>query len=295
MALSVCGGKVSPQEKEIIQHGTTLFPIACYENDLSKNAVPWHWHDEFESIVVISGSLEVNLEKARLLLHQGEGIFINSKVVHAVESSSKCPALIHSIVFHPRLIGGSMDSIFWQKLIQPLLQDTAFRYFLLQHSSAWQDEMLNCINTAWNAAVAETDDYENLIRYQLSIALRLLNQHCPVIMQKLSGQEQITAERIKNMLSFIEEHYTEELTVERIAESVSVSGSVCLRCFRQILGTTPIQYVKQFRIEKAAKLLLTTNMKVKEVGMECGFSDISYFTKTFREIKGCTPKEYQNL
>ena len=54
-------------------------------------------------------------------------------------------------------------------------------------------------------------------------------------------------------------------------------------------GITPIQYVKQFRVEKAAELLRSTRLKTGEVGLECGFSDASYFIKTFREIKHCTP------
>ena len=64
---------------------------------------------------------------------------------------------------------------------------------------------------------------------------------------KVSQQEQIAAERMKQMLRFVEEHYAEELTVERIAASVALSESACLRSFRQMLGITPIQYVKQFR------------------------------------------------
>lgn len=117
--------------------------------------------------------------------------------------------------------------------------------------------------------------------------------HCPVGECRSSRQEQVAAQRMKQMLRFVEEHYAEELTVERIADSVALSESACLRSFRQLLGTTPIQYVKQYRIEKAAGLLLTTRLRTGEIGAECGFTDLSYFTKTFREIKHCTPREYR--
>ena len=139
----------------------------------------------------------------------------------------------------------------------------------------------------------EPDDYENRVRYLLSAALHTLAAHCPAGECRTSQQEQVAAERMRRMLHFVEEHYPEELTVERIADSVALSESACLRSFRQLLGTTPIQYVKQYRIEKAAELLLSTSMKTGEVGVECGFADTSYFTKTFREMKNCTPKEYR--
>ena len=98
---------------------------------------------------------------------------------------------------------------------------------------------------------------------------------------------------MKQMLRYVEEHYAEELTVEKLAGCVALSESACLRSFRQMLGITPIQYVKQFRVEKAAELLRSTRLKTGEIGLECGFSDGSYFIKTFREIKHCTPREYR--
>jgi len=186
-----------------------------------------------------------------------------------------------------------MDTIFWQKLIRPMLQPDAPAFFLLDGAVPWQAQVLTCLREAWQAVAVEPFDYENRVRYYLSAALRLLSTQCVGGKTKVSQQEQIAAERMKQMLRFVEEHYAEELTVERIAASVALSESACLRSFRQMLGITPIQYVKQFRVEKAAELLRSTRLKTGEIGMECGFADGSYFIKTFREIKHCTPKEYR--
>ena len=139
----------------------------------------------------------------------------------------------------------------------------------------------------------EPPDYENEARYRLTTVLRLLGAQCEEGGVKVSQQERIAAERMKQMLRFVEEHYAEELTVERIAACVALSESACLRSFRQLLGITPIQYVKQFRVEKAAELLRSTRLRTGEIGAECGFADGSYFIKTFRELKHCTPKEYR--
>lgn len=278
--------------RELVQHGSALFPIACYAEDLESYSVAWHWHEEFEYILAAKGPLTVGVNKTRLLLQTGQGLFVNSGVLHAVEQAEKGGAMLHSGVFHPRLVGG-MDTIFWQKLIRPLLQPGASAFLLLDGAEPWQGQVLRNLEETWQAVAQEPEDYENRVRYLLTGALHLVVAHCPARECKASQQEQVASERMKQMLRFVEEHYAEELTVERIADSVALSESACLRSFRQLLGTTPIQFVKQYRIEKAAELLLTTRLKAGEIGAECGFADGSYFIRTFRELKHCTPKEYR--
>ena len=278
--------------RELVQHGSALFPIACYEENIKSYSVAWHWHEEFEYILAVKGPLAVDVSKARLVLQTGQGVFVNSGVFHAVEQAETGDALLHSGVFHPRLIGG-MDTIFWQKLVHPLLQPGAPAFFLLDEADDGQKAVLCHLREVWDAVAKEVFDYENQARYHLSAAVHLLGMQCEGGKTKVSQQEQIAAQRMKQMLRFVEEHYAEELNVERISDCVALSESACLRSFRQLLGITPIQYVKQFRVEKAAELLRSTRLRTGEIGAECGFADGSYFIKTFRELKHCTPKEYR--
>ena len=85
----------------------------------------------------------------------------------------------------------------------------------------------------------------------------------------------------------------EEVTTASLAASAMISESECLRCFHKTIGLPPMQYLKQFRIQKAAELLISTEKKIGDIGAECGFLDTSYFTKVFRELRGCTPGEYR--
>lgn len=287
-----CEVRATQQGRELAQHGTAWFPLAAYQEDLTCFYVPWHWHDDFEYILAARGTVTVGVGKSRLYLHQGQGVLINCGGLHEVETVPTGPSLLRSLVFHPRLVGG-MDTVFWQKLVSPLQAPGAPAYVLLDAAVPWQAQALECFRDAWQAVSTDAMDYENWARYRICTALRLVNQHCAACTDTISQQEQVASRRMKRMLRFIEEHYVEELTVARIADSVALSESACLRSFRQMLGLTPIQYVKQYRIEKAAEMLLTTRLKAGEIGAACGFSDMSYFTKSFREAKHCTPKEYQ--
>ena len=149
MALALnCGIPSTPQGRELVQHGSALFPIACYEERLTCYSVPWHWHEDFEYILAYEGTVTVGVDKKRICLAEGEGVFINSGVLHAVEFAAEGPSVLRSGVFHPRLVGG-MDTIYWQKLIRPLLQPGVPSYFLLSKGEPWQAEVLARL---WEAA-----------------------------------------------------------------------------------------------------------------------------------------------
>ena len=131
------------------------------------------------------------------------------------------------------------------------------------------------------------------VRVALSELVFQLVTHLTVEPRLPSEKALRDEERIKAMMRFMQAHYTQELTVAHIAASVSISPSECLRCFHATIGTTPIQYLRQLRVQKAAELLVNTDWKVSDIAERCGFREMSYFTKTFRELKGCTPSAYR--
>lgn len=293
MALSSCNTITNQQGRELIEHGNTLFPVACYHDDLIKESVPWHWHDELEAIVVEEGYAEISAGMDKCKVTQGEGFFINSGILHAAWGIDCSACRIHSVLFHPRLIGGSFDSIFWQNYIYPLLTNPTLKYIKLDGSESWHKEAIQSIETAWNSCVKETYGYEFEVRSALStLILKLLNYH-PAVIQIPTEKARRDSERIKTMLEYIQENYQEPLTVAMIAGKAMISESECLRCFRNTIGSTPIQYLKQLRIQKAAEQLLSSNEKITDIGTRCGFQDSSYFIKTFREITGFTPSTYR--
>lgn len=293
MALSSCLTQIDLHQKELAERGNNAFPIACYHDLLYRNEVPWHWHDELEYAVVTAGNPRFLFENSRERLSVGDGIFINAKVLHAVNDEENGVAELHSAVFHPRIVGGDMDSIFWINLINPIVKNASLPYVVLKKETVWENEVLNGMEAVWQAVVNEIDDYENFVRYELSKCMRQIIRNCSEHEIRLSEQELINTKRIRLMLEFIEENYMYDLNLDEIANSAALSKSACLRCFKQTIGDTPIQHLKNLRLMKSAELLETTRKTVREIALEVGFSDVSYFTLLFRKKYHRTPKQYR--
>lgn len=293
MALSQCNVIINQQGRELAEHGTILFPIACYHDNLEREEVHWHWHDELEAMVVIKGQTIVAAGTEKYIVREGEGIFINAGVLHGAWDFEQSGCQFHSLVFHPRLVGGSAESIFWQKYIQPILDNSSLKGIHLQGHKDWQKEILQNIEEAWQLCVHETSGYEFQVRDALSKMIFLLSDKMNMTQSSPSQKQLRDGERMKIMIQYIEQHFSEELSTADIAGSAMISESECLRCFRKTIGKPPNQYVKQLRIHKAAGLLISTQEKIAGIGAQCGFQDMSYFTKTFREMRGCTPTEYR--
>ena len=81
MALSLCRTTVDDSARELMEHGTAAFPIACYHDDLQAEPVPWHWHEELEVLVVSEGMILATAGGEKFRLGKGEGLFINAGAV----------------------------------------------------------------------------------------------------------------------------------------------------------------------------------------------------------------------
>lgn len=292
MQTPICETSVDSRGRELLEHGTALFPVAAYHDDMMYADVPWHWHDELEAVVVTEGTAVFAVGGERITLQTGDGCFINAGVLHgAWNESHGAPCRLHSLVYHPRLIGGSAESVFWEKYLLPVTENRAFQMLALR---AGKDSVpLQCIENAWRAYADEPKGFEFVVRHELSKLLLSAGSLLPARCGKLSSKRLRDEDRMKRMLTYIRAHLADSLTIKSIAAAASVSESECNRCFRGLTGTTPIRYAIQLRLQKAAELLAETDDKISEIGAACGFQEMGYFARTFREQYGVTPLEYR--
>ena len=92
---------------------------------------------------------------------------------------------------------------------------------------------------------------------------------------------------------YIAENFNREIVLQDLAKKCSMSVSSLLRHFHKAFGTTPKDYLKKLRLDRAATLLQSTALRVSEVADQCGFSTSSYFIAVFKEYFGKTPEEYR--
>lgn len=104
--------------------------------------------------------------------------------------------------------------------------------------------------------------------------------------QPLTG----TVDRAK---AYIDQHYSEKLTLEQVSSACFVHPSHLSRLFHQKLDTTFTDYLTRVRMEHAAWLLLQGELRVTDIAAQIGYDDYSYFCRVFRKAMGTTPLEYQ--
>ena len=98
------------------------------------------------------------------------------------------------------------------------------------------------------------------------------------------------------MNDFIKEHISDEnLSAEMIEQFLGQSKASFYRKFKDLLDKTPSEYIKNVRLEYAAKLLRTTKMTVSEIIYKSGFSNKSYFYREFKGGYGCSPNDFRKI
>lgn len=101
-------------------------------------------------------------------------------------------------------------------------------------------------------------------------------------------------ERLVKVLSYIHNHINKNLNIDELAEQTCLSKDHFIRLFKHEIKTTPLQYINQKKIEEAQLTLVTSDTSVKDIALNLGFEDYSYFNRLFKKLVGTTPQEYRH-
>ena len=274
---------------EQTRHGEAEFPFRFYKEDVwafDFHCIDWHWHSEVEFIYAEKGEISCFVGTEQFILPEGCGLFVNSGVLHRYEAARSVS--MPNIVFSPELLGAKSGRIY-QKYIAPVLESAA-AYLLFRPSADRQREILQRLLTIFRSQETQ----ENEMRTVASL-LELWQQvylHLPPLSGQGSGDKGRRAQ-LQVMMQFIHANFNRQITLQEIAQSVHISESSALQLFRRGIHLSPVAYLIQYRLKRAADLLASTNKTVAAIAYECGFSDAGYFCRTFRKFYHQTAMEYR--
>lgn len=278
--------------RETVRHGSSSYPFAYYPEDIWQfdfHRVDWHWHHELEFLFVAKGTAICLVGTNKIKLHQGCGLFINSSILHRFEAQGS--TFVPNIVFSPTLLAPE-SSLIYEKYISPVI-NSSIEYQIFNPHTTWQNHVLQLLSQVF--ALQETDENNELCTIQLLFKIwDIMTKHIDLASSSSDlyrfNHKQA---RLQTMMQYIHDHYTEEITLETIAASASISKSGALHIFQSGIHISPVAYLIQYRLAQAAEQLYTTQKSVSSIAEETGFASSGYFCRKFRQHYHMSPNEYR--
>lgn len=287
---------------EIKQHGTPDYPLALYHvdsKDMYLELVYWHWHEEFEFMVITSGTAHFLVADQDFVLSAGDCILINQNVLHRVKPYMDCDCTYYSVVFHPSLFLNLDNPTIRAKYLDPISGNPNLKYFLLKSTNETAIPYIQLLQKIVQINEHCDFGYELTTRGLLCdlwvSTLRGANKRANTSPSTGNAQTALDENRVKNILTYIATHYMEQISLEDIAASVHISKSECCRCFKRRLHVTPFEYLIKYRVYSAAIMIVqsTGRISVSDIAIKTGFNSSSYFNKMFRKYIGSTPTQFR--
>lgn len=277
---------------ETIQHGSKEYPFHFYYDNLELfdfHCIEWHWHTEFELVYVETGTVYFGISDKQFALSEGQGVFINSKILHRYFSQGK--AIVPNFVLMPVFIA-AQDSLIYQKYVLPIMA-SPMDYQIFSQDIPWQAEVLSLMREMM-AAQEKASDVELVNSYLIQKIWHILYQNTDIEhMGKKENYSASSQARLQLMMQYIHQDFAYNISLSDIADQAKVSKSTALNLFHRYLGISPVTYLVNYRLQEAAKLLASTEKKVTAISKDTGFDSVDYFCKAFKKYYKLTPTEYR--
>lgn len=301
--------KPIPGLKENLNRGTKTFPCAVYQILPEKpgTVVKHHWHDEAEILYFSGGEYHLDINMETYEIHSECFFFINPGELHHITCLSPENHTENAIVFNTGILRfDNMDAAQLQ-IISPLISGSIrFPRTLSRMDPAFSDLFLTFRDImhalSFHMTAAEQGNYEALANsstsqlYLKAGLLRILailsSNH--LFQETVPGYDKHT-ESIKAALTFIQENYQEKIHIQDLAKLVGMNEQYFCRFFKKALGSSPVEYINDYRIRKSLHLLEKTSLPITEVCLESGFNNLGNFMREFKKHMQTTPLRYRKM
>ena len=246
---------------------------------------PLHYHDEIELLVNFEGKFTAVVDGKEYHSSAGDIIFINSRVPHSTYSD------------------GGYDQALIQFKEEDFLEESITK--IVRYSAKFQslddqriliiksDELFKTLCDVVREKAEEKESFELFIKGGIYKTLGTLYR-----MGVLKNYEKIwktkETQKILPALSYINTHYSENITLKEMSDLLGFDSSYFCRLFKLSTGATFTEYLNFVRVCRAEKMLAKTDLSILEISEKVGFCSISYFNRIFKKYKSASPSYYRS-
>ena len=273
-------------------HTSPEFPYNTYlcSIPLDFSAVNMHWHEEVEIIVIKKGIGIISVDLTEYEVKNGDIVFVMSGQLHAIRQLDNNAMEYENILFKPSLLRSGGCDLCWDSFLLPMLSANVDIPAVIGLDHAVYREIAEAIGQIDCLCDTKPSGYQLAVKGYLYLLLYHMHSQCRT---SSSRPPQRPLAKLKTILSYVEAHYAEPITIEEMAGVCYYSKSYFMKFFKQSMGIGFIAYLNDFRLEIAARMLLSADANILDIGSACGFENLSYFNRSFKKKYGVTPGKFR--
>lgn len=281
--------------KENTTHGNKLLPFQYYYCTIpeSYRELPMHWHEEMEITLISDGMVNYDIDFQSFQVTAGDILLIAPHILHSASIINDATMSSESIVFHLDMVGGLNPDSCTLKYFTPIANGKYKLPGVIKPTDTGYDTLKQCVEELYSSVRKQEPEYELALKERLFHFFYLLYKYNYVKKEIISSYNTYTQEKLKTILSYIQNNYSKQLTIQELANLCHFSEVHLMNFFKKYTGMTCIYYVNHYRLEVAASLLETSDTSITDIAMDCGFHNISYFNRLFKDKYNMTPKQYR--
>ena len=246
--------------------------------------IPAHWHEAMEILFCLNGSVRIHVEHETITLLHNQLIVFDAKEVHSIHSDSNLYMFLCIHVDKKQLSVYCPDIELHSVRCRPVALDDPKSTKYIHLCQLAHD--LTRINVENESTSAMRSDGTALL--MLADLIRYFSVYS--LPGTTAGSAQAN-DTLRTIISYVNDHYTEKLSLEEVAHLAGFSKEYFCRFFKQHMGITFLRYLNEVRISHAGRLLMTTDSSISEVMHESGFTNQTIFNRLFKEIYGMSPRQ----
>lgn len=270
------------------------FPLAVLEYAVHGEGDPMHWHDHLEIALVLEGQGLFAFGGRRLLAEPGDTFLIDNSQPHVAHARPDAVMRLLLVLFRPELIAGPGCREFDLGYLAAFRAEDPAVPPRVAAGSPNSAEVASLLRSLQEISLRGTATEQQLADATLRHALALVNHGHGVDSVAATGST-VAARRelIRPVLSYIDRHGREPISLAQVAEVAHVSPSRIRHVFKEVTGVGFKEYVTHVRMSEAKRLLLSTDLPVAEVAEAVSYTNLSQFYKVFDRNCSMSPAEYR--